>query len=187
MNQAKIFIPCFGLKMQKENKPINVCVKTSRKRSWWIHTCFWVDAERTLQQMVHTFTDVHVEPWVTVLQHDFFLKVLSLLGRGLKWETYRYWAEDSPGEDDRGRGAAGERKTKEETNFTQKKKKKPPKTSANRLTCFLLARSFTCLHRFSGFLSFWKSCCRSFRTCENPVKVTTENYFKVDNMFVFSF
>lgn len=42
-------------------------------------TCFGMHAEGALQQMVHPFTDIHIEPWVTILQHDFFLKVVALL------------------------------------------------------------------------------------------------------------
>lgn len=46
-------------------------------------TCFWVDTEGALQQVVHTFTDIDIKPRVTILQHDFFLKVLALLGSAL--------------------------------------------------------------------------------------------------------
>lgn len=31
-----------------------------------------------------------------------------------------------------------------------------------------------CVQRFSGFLSFWKSCCNSFLTCKHEVKVQSE-------------
>ena len=46
-------------------------------------TCFGMDTEGALQQMVHSFTDVHIEPGVTILQHDLFLKVLALFGSAL--------------------------------------------------------------------------------------------------------
>ncbi len=47
-------------------------------------TCFGMDTEGALQQMVHPFTDIHIKTWVTVLQHDFFLKILAFLGSGLE-------------------------------------------------------------------------------------------------------
>lgn len=47
-------------------------------------TCFWMDTEGALQQVVHPFTDIDIESWVTILQHDFFLKVLALLGSALQ-------------------------------------------------------------------------------------------------------
>lgn len=46
-------------------------------------TCFWVDTKGTLKQVVHPFADVDIKPRVTVLQHDFFLKVLALFGSAL--------------------------------------------------------------------------------------------------------
>lgn len=46
-------------------------------------TGFGMDTEGTLQQMVHPFTDVDVEPRVTILQHDLFLKVEALFGSAL--------------------------------------------------------------------------------------------------------
>lgn len=45
-----------------------------------------MDAEGALQQMVHPFTDIDIKPWVTVLQHDFFLKVVALLDSALEEE-----------------------------------------------------------------------------------------------------
>lgn len=49
-------------------------------------TGFGMDTEGALQQMVYTFTDIHIETWVTILQHDFFLKVLALFGSALEEE-----------------------------------------------------------------------------------------------------
>lgn len=46
-------------------------------------TCFWVDTEGTLKQVVDPFADVDIKPRVTVLQHDFLLKVLALFGSAL--------------------------------------------------------------------------------------------------------
>lgn len=54
-------------------------------------TCFGVDAEGALQQMVHPFTDVHIQPRVTILQHDFFLKVLALFGSALREERFHHF------------------------------------------------------------------------------------------------
>lgn len=45
-----------------------------------------MDTEGALQQVVHPFTDIYIEPWVTILQHDLFLKVLALLGSALEEE-----------------------------------------------------------------------------------------------------
>lgn len=49
-------------------------------------TGFGMDTEGALQQMVYAFTDIHIETWVTILQHDFFLKVLALFGSALEEE-----------------------------------------------------------------------------------------------------
>lgn len=43
---------------------------------WSAVTCFWVNTEGAFQQVVNPFTDIHVKSWVTILQHDFFLKML---------------------------------------------------------------------------------------------------------------
>lgn len=50
-------------------------------------TCFWVYAKGALQQMVHTFADIYIKPWVTILEHNFFLKVLALLGSALEEDS----------------------------------------------------------------------------------------------------
>ena len=42
-----------------------------------------MNTEGALQQMINPFADIHIEPWVAVLQHDLFLKVLALLDSGL--------------------------------------------------------------------------------------------------------
>lgn len=47
-----------------------------------------MDTEGALQQVVQPFTDIHVEPGVTILQHYFFLKVLSLLAGTLEEADY---------------------------------------------------------------------------------------------------
>ena len=46
-----------------------------------------MNTEGTLQQMINPFADIHIEPWVAVLQHDLFLKVLALLDGGLGKQT----------------------------------------------------------------------------------------------------
>lgn len=46
-------------------------------------TCFGMNAEGALQQVVDSFTDVNIEPRVTVLKHDLHLKVVALLGSRL--------------------------------------------------------------------------------------------------------
>lgn len=43
-----------------------------------------MNAERTLQQVVNPFTDIHVKSRVAILQHDFFLKVMALFGSALQ-------------------------------------------------------------------------------------------------------
>ena len=49
----------------------------------FVVTCFWMDTEGALQQVVHPFTDIHVKPRVTILKHDFFLKVLAFFSSAL--------------------------------------------------------------------------------------------------------
>ena len=44
-------------------------------------TRFGMDAEGALQQVVDSFTDVHINPRVTVLPHDLLLKVMALGSR----------------------------------------------------------------------------------------------------------
>lgn len=43
-----------------------------------------MNAERTLQQVVNPFTDIHVKSGVAILQHDFFLKVMALFETALQ-------------------------------------------------------------------------------------------------------
>lgn len=52
-------------------------------------TCFGVNTEGALQQVVDPLTDIHVKSWVTILQHDFLLKMLALFCSALqeKWVT----------------------------------------------------------------------------------------------------
>lgn len=122
-------------------------------------TCFWVYTERTLKQVVHPFADIDIKPRVTVLQHDFFLKVLALFGSALL--------------------------DKRNIPFIICVRIYPSAVQRNNCqpyplafpvefhTCFLLAWSRIDLQRCSGFLSFCKSCCRSFLTFKHPVKVRT--------------
>lgn len=114
-------------------------------------TCFGVNTEGALQQVVDPLTDIHVKSWVTILQHDFLLKMLALFCSALqeKWVTS---SVQMPG-------------------MFMKVIKEVKMMTSWIPTCFLMAWFWICVQRFSGFLSFWKFCCNSFLTCKHEVKV----------------
>lgn len=132
----------------------------------FVVTCFWMDTERALQQVIHPFTDIHIEPWVTILQHDFFLKVLTPLGGALRGKKKTYIIHYacvfiiSP-------NAVVFKEKNKQLKVTQR----PYVIRVELRTCFLMAWSLINFQRVSGFFSFWKSCCNSFLTCKHRVKV----------------
>lgn len=79
-----------GTEMRPGQSLKGISYGESQRLSPWSHlsrfvvTCFWMDTEGALQQVVHPFTDIYIKPRVTVLQHDFLLKVLALLAGALQ-------------------------------------------------------------------------------------------------------
>lgn len=154
-----------GTEMRPSQSLMGISCSERQHLSSWSHvsrlvfTCFWVDTEGTLKQVVDPFADVDIKPRVTVLQHDFFLKVLSLFGSALL--------------DKRNAPFIICVRVHIYPSAVQINKCQPYPTAfpVELHTCFLLAWSWIDFQRLSGFLSFWKSCCSSFLTCKHPVKV----------------
>lgn len=154
-----------GTEMRPSQSLMGISCSERQHLSSWSHvsrlvvTCFWVDTEGTLKQVVDPFADVDIKPRVTVLQHDFFLKVLALFGSALL--------------DKRNAPFIICVRVHIYPSAVQINKCQPylSEFPVELHTCFLLAWSWIDFQRLSGFLSFWKSCCSSFLTCKHPVKV----------------